>query len=101
MEGALSASTCLKAFNTSLTDGVRRWDKILPTTPMQDQFKQRSNADGTFDSICSICCRTACDVESLEVLRRRENRHKCPGPPSELEYIMILSSGGEAGHDLM
>jgi hypothetical protein len=41
-------------------------------------FVHRWNPDRTIDSICSVCCLTACTEPSLARAQAREEQHECP-----------------------
>ena len=47
--------------------------------PMQDRFVHRKNKDGTFDSICAVCFRTAGSRTAESELAEIERDHVCEG----------------------
>jgi hypothetical protein len=57
----------------------------------QQVFAHRVNEDGTFDSICRRCYRTAVRAEPQKMLGLHERLHVCDGKklPSRIENLIL------------
>jgi hypothetical protein len=56
------------------------------------EYTHRKKADGTWDSICMTCYRTAAKSDTELELGEDESMHKCDGSPWSRQIDLVIDS---------